>query len=60
MLIARWLFLLAGLAACTSVALYFLTRNPLFWHVAKRIFFVTIATGILFFAILIFERLTLI
>ena len=60
MLIARWLFLMAGLAACAAVALYFLTRNPLFWRLAQRIFFVTVALGILFFAILIFERLVLI
>lgn len=59
MLIARWLFLMAGLAACSSVALYFLTRNPLFWRLAQRIFYVTIAFGILFFAILLFERLIL-
>ena len=59
MLIARWLFLLAGLAACGSIALYFLTRNALFWRLAQRIFFVMIALGILFFAILLFERLIL-
>lgn len=59
MLIARWLFLMAGLAACVSVALYFLTRKPLYWLLAKRIFFVTAGLGILFFAILLFERLIL-
>jgi len=57
MLIARWLLLLAGLAACVSVALYMLTRNPLFWLIAKRICIATAALGLIFFGVLIAERL---
>ena len=59
MLIARWLFLLAGLAACVSVALFLITRNPVFWMAAKRIFGVALGMGVLFFAVLLFERLVL-
>ncbi len=59
MLIARWLFLIAGLAACASVALYLITRNPLFWRLAQRIFVGTVALAILFFSGLLFERLVL-
>lgn len=59
MLIARWLFLLAGLAACASVACYLVTKNPLFWRLAQRIFVTTMALAILFFAGLLFERLIL-
>lgn len=59
MLIARWLFLIAGLAACVSVALYLITRNPLFWRLARRIFVGTVALAVLFFAGLLFERLVL-
>ena len=59
MLIARWLFLLAGLAACVSVALYLITRKPVYWRLAQRIFLVTVGMGVLFFAILLFERLVL-
>jgi predicted membrane-bound dolichyl-phosphate-mannose-protein mannosyltransferase len=58
-LIARWLFLLAGLAACASVALYLITRNPLYWRLAQRIFTGAIALAVLFFAGLLFERLVL-
>ena len=59
MLIARWLFLFAGLAACVSVALYLVTRKPVYWHLAQRIFLVALGFGILFFAILLFDRLVL-
>ena len=59
MLIARWLFLIAGLAACASVALYLITRNPLFWRLAQRIFVGTVALASLFFSGLLFERLVL-
>jgi hypothetical protein len=59
MLIARWLFLLAGLAACVAVALFLITRNPVFWVAAKRIFSVALGLGVLFFAVLLFERLVL-
>ena len=60
MLIARWLFLLAGLAACVSVALFLITRKPVYWQLAHRIFLVAVGFGVLFFAILLFERLILI
>ena len=59
MLIARWLFLLAGLGACVSVALYMITRKPVYWHLAQRIFLITVGMGVLFFAVLLFERLVL-
>ena len=59
MSIARWLFLMGGLATCSAVALYFFTRNPLFWRLAQRIFVVTVGLGVLFFAVLLFERLIL-
>jgi len=57
MLIARWLLLFAGLAICVSIALYILTRNPLFWLAAKRLILVTAAGGLIFFGVLILERL---
>jgi len=60
MLIARWLILFAGLATCVSVALFMVTREPVFWRIAKRIFVGTIAAGLVFFAVLILERLILI
>ncbi len=59
MLIARWLFLLSGLAACVAVALFLITRNPVFWVAAKRIVGVALGLGVLFFAVLLFERLVL-
>lgn len=57
MLIARWLLLFAGLAICVSTALYLLTRNPLFWLIAKRLMVVTAAAGLVFFGVLVLERL---
>ena|GEM_PF-280393 len=59
MLIARWIFLLAGLGVCVSIALYVWTRNPLYWRLARRIFAAAIAGGVLFFAVLVLERLAL-
>lgn len=59
MLIARWLFLLAGLAACVAAALYLVTKKPVYWRLAHRIFMGALALGILFFAGLLFERLVL-
>ena len=59
MLIARWLFLLAGLGICVSAALFFWTRNPTYWRLARRIFLVTLAAAIMFFAVLIIERLAI-
>lgn len=59
MLIARWLVLLAGLAACISVALYLLTHNRIFWQAAKWICVVMAAAGLIFFGVLIIERLGL-
>ncbi len=59
MLIARWLFLMAGLAACVAAALYLITRKPLFWRLAQRIFVVSVALAVVFFAGLLFERLVL-
>ncbi len=57
MLIARWLLLLAGASACVSAGLYLLTRNALFWVLAKRICTFTAALGLIFFGVLILERL---
>lgn len=57
MMIARWLFLFAGLAACVSVALYLLTRNPLYWRLATRIITVTAGVAVVFFIGLMVERL---
>ena len=59
MLIARWLFLLAGFAACASVALFLITRNPVYWRLAHRIFLGAVGLAILFFSGLLFERLVL-
>ncbi len=59
MLIARWIFLLAGLGVCVAVALYVWTRNPLYLRLAKRIFTTALAAGIVFFAILVLERLAM-
>lgn len=56
MVIARWLFLLAGLAICASIGLYFLTRNAIYWRLAGRIFAATLAAGLVFFVILVLER----
>ena len=60
MLIARWLILFAGLAACVSAALFLVTRKPVFWLIAKRICLGTAAAALVFFAVLILERLILI
>jgi len=57
MLIARWLILLAGLAACVSAGLFLLTRKPLYWVLAKRIFITGIAAAVIFFGVLLLERL---
>ena len=57
MQIARWLILLAGLAACGSAALYLITRNALFWVIAKRISLAMALAGVVFFGVLIAERL---
>lgn len=57
MLIARWLILLAGLAACVSAALYLITHDLRFWVLAKRICFAVAAAGLVFFGVLIAERL---
>lgn len=59
MVIARWIFLLAGLGVCVTIALYVWTRNPLYWRLAQRIFAAALAAGILFFAILVLERLAM-
>ena len=59
MVIARWIFLLAGLGVCVTIALYVWTRNPLYWRLARRIFAAALAAGILFFAILVLERLAM-
>lgn len=59
MLLARWIFLLAGLGVCVAVALYIWTRNPVYRHLARRIFATTLAAGILFFAILVLERVAM-
>lgn len=58
MLIARWLFLIAGLVICVSAALYVWTRNPLYWKLAGRTFTAALGAGLIFFAILILERLS--
>ena len=55
--IARWLLLLAGLGICVSVALYVWTGNTGYWRLARRLFTMTAAAAILFFAILMLERL---
>lgn len=57
MLIARWLLLLAGLGICASVALYMWTGNAGYWNLARRLFTATAAAALLFFAILMLERL---
>lgn len=57
MLIARVLILLAGLAACVSAALYLITGDARFWILAKRICLVVAAAGLVFFGVLIAERL---
>ena len=59
MLIARWLFLLAGLGICMSAAWYVWTRNPAYWRLARRIFFATLSAAIVFFVVLIIERLAI-
>ena len=59
MLIARWIFLLAGLAICVSVALYLWTGNTTYRRLAGRILLTTAGTALVFFAILALERLAL-
>jgi hypothetical protein len=60
MLIARWLILFAGLAACVSAGLFLLTRKPVYWLLAKRIFITGLACAIIFFGVLLLERLSVI
>jgi hypothetical protein len=57
MLIARWLILLAGLAACVSAGLFLITHKPVYWLLAKRIFITGVAAALIFFGVLLFERL---
>lgn len=57
MLIARWLVLVAGLSACVCAGLYLVTRNARFWVAAKRIAIGTAVAGLVFFGVLIAERL---
>lgn len=59
MLIARWIFLLAGLGVCVTIALYLWTGNAFYWRLAQRIFTAALAGGLLFFAILLLERLAM-
>lgn len=60
MFIARWVILLAGLAACVSAALYLLTHDRRFWVLAKRICIVGAAAALLFFGVLILERMAVV
>jgi hypothetical protein len=57
MLIARWLFLLAGLAACVAVGAFVVTGQKRYLVLALRIFAGTVAAGLLFFAILALGRI---
>jgi hypothetical protein len=57
MLIARWIILFIGLAACVSAALFLLTRKPMYWVLAKRIFVTGVAVALIFFGVLLLERL---
>ncbi len=57
MLIARWLVLLAGIAACISAALYLLTGNRVYWRAAMWICQFGVAAALIFFGVLIAERL---
>jgi hypothetical protein len=59
MLIARLVFMLAGLATCVCVAMYFWTRDRRYLRLAGRIFMTASGTGLVFFAILLLERLAM-
>jgi hypothetical protein len=58
MLIARWIILFLGLAACVAVALFLVTRKPMYWVLARRIFVTGIAAALVFFGVLLLERLS--
>jgi len=57
MSIARWIFFLAGLGVCGSVVLFVVTSNDVYLRIARRLFTGTVATAILFFGVLLLERL---
>jgi hypothetical protein len=59
MLIARWIFLLAGLSVCVCVAMFFWTRDRRYLRLAGRIFTAAAGAGLVFFAILLLERLAM-
>jgi hypothetical protein len=56
-LIARWIFLLAGLGICVSIALYLWTGNVAYRRFAGRILVTTAGAALVFFAVLVLERL---
>jgi len=60
MLIARWLILFMGAAACVSAGLFLLTRKPIYWVLARRIFVTGVAMAVIFFGVLLLERLAIV
>jgi D-alanyl-lipoteichoic acid acyltransferase DltB (MBOAT superfamily) len=59
MVIARWILLLLGLAAIVSFALYIATGQDRFRRHGVTIIKWVVASGLVFFGWLVFERLAL-
>lgn len=59
MLIARWIFLLLGVAAIVSFAMYIGTGQVRYRRVGLVIIKWSVISGLAFFAVLILERLAL-
>ena len=57
MLIARFIVLFAGLLVALGVAAYVITGNKRYLTFSWRVFLATLAAMIVFFAVLILERL---
>jgi hypothetical protein len=59
MLIARWIYLLLGVAAIVSFAMYIGTGQPRFRHYGIVIVKWAVFAGLAFFAVLVLERLAM-
>lgn len=58
MALLRALLLLFAIALCVCVALYFVTGERKYLRWAGSLLKIAVATGLLFFAVLLLERLT--
>jgi hypothetical protein len=57
MLVARWLFLAAGVIVCVCVVLFLATGDRRYWRAGRGVFLVTVGAGLAFFVGLAIERI---